>query len=543
MSTDTTSHDLFQYAPAALWEVDFSYAKTFLDQLPCQNEESFAYYLLEHPDDVETIMSLRRVVRVNEAALGLFKAKSREQLISHLPNIHTHDGMRIYLQALVDMRLKRKQGELFLPVKDFETNIIPVRFAWRVMKGYEDTYQRMVFSYTPGDRADVKLQATPLEVMVREVKNERLIRAKLESEHQRLIDIVESTSDLVVTVDNHRMLCYLNKAGRQLLGISDVEDITRYTIADIHPQYFIEKTFVHVLTVLQTEDHLVTDVIFLSQSGEEILTSLATVAHKSPTGELLFMSAVARDVRNMRETERHMQQMKDEIADIYRLNSMGEVASGIAHEINQPLTAVVNYASGCLRRLRTDSVAPEIFDAMEKVVFHANRAGEIVHRIKDYLRRGELQREAASVNELIESVLSLPQFQFLPQNMMIETQLNHDLPNVEVDTIYIKQVLVNLLENAIDAMKHDVQQLHHLQIKTLKTPKGDVVVSVKDTGLGIPVDMHSKIFHPLYTTKEHGTGLGLAISRYIVEQHEGQITVESKIGEGSQFDVVLPSSG
>jgi C4-dicarboxylate-specific signal transduction histidine kinase len=219
---------------------------------------------------------------------------------------------------------------------------------------------------------------------------------------------------------------------------------------------------------------------------------------------------------------------------------MGEMATGMAHELNQPLAAIVNYANGCSRRLQSASSKTEdLVGAMGQITVQAQRASEIIRRLRALVGKQPPIRAEADLNHLVREVCSFVEFEMNRVGLQIELDPGGEAIPVRVDLVQIEQVLLNLVRNAIDALQESPDGPQRLCIRT--RVEGDrAIVAVEDSGPGIGPDRIPHLFHPFFTTKEGGMGMGLAISQTIVENHDGRIWAESEPGRGSIFYVSLP---
>jgi len=235
------------------------------------------------------------------------------------------------------------------------------------------------------------------------------------------------------------------------------------------------------------------------------------------------------------------QQHQADLAHVARLGTMGEMASGLAHELNQPLTAIVNYTRGCVRRLSGKKVEdlPAIVNAMEHSCSEAERAAEIIRRMRELVNKELPRREANDINDIIEVVIKLVQPKIKENHVSIIRELVQKPPKVFVDRIQIEQVLINLLNNAIDAMK-DTPILKREIIIQSRYDKEVVQVKVFDRGSGLPNNMRSDVFEPFFSTKNEGMGMGLSISRSIMEAHNGNLNAEQRELGGSIFSFTIP---
>jgi PAS domain S-box-containing protein len=240
------------------------------------------------------------------------------------------------------------------------------------------------------------------------------------------------------------------------------------------------------------------------------------------------------------ERERLRQALAD-LAHINRVTTMGELTASLAHEVNQPIAAAVTNANTCLRWLSRDQ--PDLGEAREaamRIVKDGTRAAEIIKRVRLLFEKGTPQREMVDVNEVILGMTVLFRSEAARDNVIIRTRLAADLPQVMADRVQLQQVLMNLMMNAIDAMK-DVDGTRELDIKSERTEDEQLLLSVSDTGVGLSAHQTEQIFNAFFTTKAHGTGMGLRISRSIVESHGGRLWAGDNSPRGASFYISLPT--
>ncbi len=252
-----------------------------------------------------------------------------------------------------------------------------------------------------------------------------------------------------------------------------------------------------------------------------------------------FFTGFIRDLTERQQTEARLQELQSELVHISRLTAMGEMASALAHELNQPLSAIANYMKGSRRLLEssTDERSALLRDAMDKAGDQALRAGQIIRRLRDFVARGESERRVESVKKLIEEASALALVGAKDQGVRVRFQFDPAVDLVLADKVQIQQVLLNLLRNAVDAMESS--QKRELVISTALGDGDMIVLSVSDTGSGIAPEMATQLFQPFVTNKRHGMGVGLSISRTIVEAHGGQIDVEPNPAGGTTFRFTL----
>jgi two-component system sensor kinase FixL len=257
------------------------------------------------------------------------------------------------------------------------------------------------------------------------------------------------------------------------------------------------------------------------------------------SGERRYFTGFIRDLSERQVTETRLQELQTELVHISRLTAMGEMASTLAHELNQPLSAIANYMKGSRRLLEAagDERSAKIRDAIDKAAAQALRAGDIIRRLRDFVARGESERLVESVNKLVEesSVLALVGAKELGVRVRFDLTPGADL--VLVDRVQIQQVLLNLIRNAVEAM--DACDRRELSLRTTTGDDGMIVVAVADTGHGMAAEVTAQLFKPFVTTKSQGMGVGLSISRSIIDAHGGRIWAEPNPGGGTVFRFTL----
>src|SRR6266851_2959039 len=243
-----------------------------------------------------------------------------------------------------------------------------------------------------------------------------------------------------------------------------------------------------------------------------------------------------------RQAEEELRQAQADLAHASRVSSMGELTASLAHEVNQPIAATVTDAKTCLRRLARDQ--PDLDEARmaaSRAVKDATRAAEIIKRVRLLFKKGALQRELVDLNEVIREMMLLLHSEATQYAILARTELTADLPHVMGDRVQLQQVLMNLMMNSIDAMK-SVDGTRELTIQSQRDEDGQVLISVSDTGIGLPPQKAEQIFDAFFTTKPHGTGMGLRISRSIVESNGGHLWAADNSPRGARFCFTLPSA-
>jgi two-component system sensor kinase FixL len=237
------------------------------------------------------------------------------------------------------------------------------------------------------------------------------------------------------------------------------------------------------------------------------------------------------------------EQLREDITHLTRVTTMGELTAALAHELNQPLTAIMNNANAAHQMIASGlKDVEEIREILTDIIADDQRAGEIIQRVRSLVKKGELSLQSLDVNEVIGEVARLVQSDALIQGVEIRLKLSPELPPVRSDRIQLQQVLLNLIVNAFQAMKA-MQGGRVLSVQTMLLPADVVLVTVQDCGPGIPPDMMETIFNPFFSSKPGGLGMGLAICRTIIASLGGRIWAENEANRGAVFKLALPIAG
>jgi PAS domain S-box-containing protein len=255
------------------------------------------------------------------------------------------------------------------------------------------------------------------------------------------------------------------------------------------------------------------------------------------------LAGIAIERKLAREERERLRQAQADLAHINRVTTMGELTASLAHEIKQPITAAFIDAKTCLRWLaRDEPEVPAAREAASRLVTDVTRAADIISRISSLFKKGALQHEFVDLNELIQEMIVLLRSEAARYSILIRSELAEGLPNIMAERVQLQQVFMNLMLNGIDAMK-DIGTAGELTIKSQQLKEGQLLVSVCDTGIGLPQQEAEQMFSAFFSTKAHGTGMGLPISRSIIESHGGRLWATSNSGRGASFHFTLPSKG
>jgi PAS domain S-box-containing protein len=369
---------------------------------------------------------------------------------------------------------------------------------------------------------------------------EERLRATLE----RYRVLYENNPVMYFTVEADGTVRSVNRFGAEQLGY-DVEELLGRSVLDV----FVPQDREDMRAQLQRCIDDLGNVTHwecrkVRKDGRVLWVRESARALRESDGRIVIL-IVCEDATERKQAEAAARRHQADLAHVGRVSLMGEMAAGLAHELNQPLAAIVNFTRGCERRLRARGVADaEMLHALEQVSDQALRAGEIIRRIRKFIRKGESTLAWVDLNDLVRNVAQLADPDGRHQGVRVQLALSPSVPKVYVDSIQIEQVILNLMRNGFDAMDGEALAEKTLSIRTAALANTSVDVAISDTGAGLKGDLVDRIFDPFFSTKATGLGLGLSISRSIVEAHGGRLWAEPNPGGGStfRFSLAVPSN-
>jgi PAS domain S-box-containing protein len=277
----------------------------------------------------------------------------------------------------------------------------------------------------------------------------------------------------------------------------------------------------------------------LRKDGSEVPVEVGLNPIRSPEGVFALASVI--DITERKRSELELEQQRSELAHLSRVTMLGELSGSLAHELNQPLSAILSNAQAAQRFLASDAPnLEEVREILKDIVEQDKRAGEVIQRLRLLLMKGEVHRQVLDLSEVLLDVLKLVRSDLVNQGVSLGTELAPDLPAVFGDRVQVQQVVLNLVMNGCDAMSGIERPHRRLIVKAAHEDGGGVRVSIADHGCGIPRETLSRVFEPFFTTKRQGMGLGLAVCRSIIEAHNGRLWAESEPGEGATFHFMIP---
>ncbi len=358
--------------------------------------------------------------------------------------------------------------------------------------------------------------------------------------------ILATAVDGIVVIDEHGVISTFNRAAAELFGY-EPEEVIGSPVTTLMPEPHRGHHDQYVQHYISTGEQRIIgigrELEARHRDGHRIPVYLA-VSEIVLDGQRRF-TGIIRDLSEQQAAREVLAEQREKLAHVGRLSIMGEMTASIAHEINQPLTAIAMYAQSSLKLIQRGDPDPvKLAAALEKLNTQSLRAGAIIERIQRFARAQQSHRELLSLNPLLKELVKLAEGDARIHDVTITFDLADHLPAVCCDPIQIQQVALNLIRNAIDAMK-DVNCAHGnaLSIASRALPEGRVEVDVCDQGPGVPEHQIDLLFKPFHTTKKDGMGMGLSICRTIIAEHGGELSFRNNSGGGATFFFTLPASG
>lgn len=362
-------------------------------------------------------------------------------------------------------------------------------------------------------------------------------------EKARAEHYLEISRSMIVGLDRDGTVNLINPRGCEILGWSEAEILGRNWFDTVLPDRHGKRQLELVRDLL--EGNAVSDGVseceVLTKAGQVRRISWNVALQRDPKGEVVGTLCSGQDVTDRVMAEVEAQRHHQELAHVMRLSTMGEMASGMAHELNQPLTAVMTYCAAALAVLERQPDQPEsVRGILEKATEQARRAGDIIRRLRGLVKKGDNEQESIELDRLIEEVVAFLEWELRHSAIELELRLNGGGCPVHADPVQIEQVLINLIRNSLDSIRAGAVAGGRIAVETALTERATLVLTVRDNGPGIDPYVVPRLFEPFLTTKKKGLGIGLSISRSIIEAHGGTLWGENQPAGGSVFGFELP---
>ncbi len=360
-------------------------------------------------------------------------------------------------------------------------------------------------------------------------------------ELRKLSRALEQTSETIIITDADGLIEYVNPSFERLSGFSLLETVgfkPSILKSEEHDSSFYKNVWRTI-----SSGRVFTGIFINRCSDGSLLYEDKTITPlRDETGKIINYIATGLDITEQKIVAKQQDDHQQQLAHVSRVSMMGEMASSIAHELNQPLAAIANYAQGCVRRLSSPSYnTSQIINALENISVQSKRSGDIIKRMRDFVRKGEPNRASTDINQIIQDSVQLANFDARKRGVYVHMQLQKVIPLVLADDIQIEQVVLNLIRNAFEAMDGNSWTRKELIIHSWYNNQIDMVeVAVWDTGHGISAEQRENLFDAFFSTKPEGMGMGLSISRSIVESHGGHLAANINQVNGTTFRFSLP---
>lgn len=359
---------------------------------------------------------------------------------------------------------------------------------------------------------------------------------------ERLRAILDTAVDAIVTIEESGVIESINPAAERAFGYTRDELVGR-NVSMLMPSPYREEHDSHIANYLRTGQARIIGIgreIEVQRKDGSVFPADIAVSEVRLPGRRLF-TGIIRDLTERREMEAQAGLRLDDAAHTARLLELGEMCSGIVHEVNQPLTAIVSFTEACLRTVRSGRAEPALIeDTLGRVAGQGARAAAILSRLGHLVRKDKRRRETFSLGAAFEETLLLLDHERRRRGIRIALDCRPDLPSVTADRVQVEQILLNLLRNAFHAVSG--AECPQVWMRTRRAGTDQVRLVVEDNGPGLAPEQCERVFETFYTTKPNGLGVGLAISRSLAEEHGGRLWAESADGRGARFALELPCS-
>jgi two-component system sensor kinase FixL len=369
----------------------------------------------------------------------------------------------------------------------------------------------------------------------------RRTRGILAEREMHLQSILDTVPDATVVIDSSGLMQSFNTSAVRQFGYAPEEVIGR-NVSMLMPVPYREQHDGYLHRYLTTGEKRIigVDRVVVGRRKDGTTFPMKLAVGEVRLGERRFFTGFIRDLTEREESQAKLDQISNELTRLARVNELGEMASTLAHELNQPLSAIANYVQGCRRMLERldDELASRMRGALEETAKQALRAGNIIRHLREFVTRGDTERRPEDIKSLIEEAGALALVGSRERGISSVFDFGPENDSVIADRVQIQQVLTNLLRNGMEAMRDS--EVKRLTVTTRRVEGGRLEVEVADTGPGIADDIAPQLFQPFVTSKPNGMGVGLSISRRIIESHGGELTVRRNEAGGATFTFTLP---
>lgn len=544
--------DLFQAMTVSFWELDLSVIAGLLDEQLPGTDRDFATYLKKHPACVATILRAARIVDVNDQTLALFGGSDKADLLGTLEQFWSPDRWVDGAAAVLDVLINKTSLTIETRLRRLDGAEFDAQFTlWfsaddrrRGLAAVTDISER-VNAFNELEQSEQRFrdlfQHLPLPVL--QIKSARLLEFLQDLRDQGVEDLsrhLAQNPDFIWTAMENTVVERANDAALKLLGAANHDELegSITPLFSNHPEIYARLLQNRFQNFEAYEEE-----ITLTAFDGTVREGTLTVAFPPAMAKIGVTISAFIDGTEKKQAERRLRHVEAEYAHAARISMLGELTASIAHEVNQPLAAIMTYGEAGLRWLsRPNAKLAEVRDIVTRIVADAQRAAGVIARVRNMACHRKQDEELVSLDDLVAEALQFLGHEFRLHNVKVTHVASVGSTVVNVDRIQLQQVVVNLAINAVQAIAKSDCKRREVVVRT--TVEGtNVQCSVEDSGPGIPEEALDRIFESFFTTKESGMGMGLPISRSIIEAHGGAMTVDngSSFG-GARFSISLPVS-
>lgn len=503
---------IFQGSNVSIWELDFSQVEAMIEELRQQGVRDFRDYIAGHPEFVRRAMKTVGVRDVNDATLRLYRAKSKDHLLASLNHLSTSETKAVYAEQLIALAENRSSFQAESVVRTVDGERLSVLVA---------------VAFPPKGAKSASTLASILDVTDRR-------RAQQLTQH-----IFESAPDGMGVIGRDYRYQRVNPVYERNWKLP-AEQIVGLHVSDLHGSRVFEHTLKPYMDRCFAGEQVSLAEWFTTANGRFYFSVIYSPL-RFGSDQVEAALAITRDLTDHMVASEALHDAEAALARVNRVTTLGVLAASIAHEVNQPLGAMITSAAACRRWLAAQPPDMEkARSALQRIANDGRRAGQVVDRIRALVNRQAPRRTSVDLNEAILEVVALTRDEVRRNTILLETSLATDVPLIEGDRVQLQQVVLNLLVNAIEAMRGDGTRSRELAIESGRDGATAVTVEVRDSGPGVDPDRMDHLFEAFYTTKEEGIGMGLSISRSIIEAHGGRLWVSPNVPHGAAFRFSLP---
>jgi two-component system sensor kinase FixL len=379
--------------------------------------------------------------------------------------------------------------------------------------------------------------------VARDVTAAKRAQGELQEREAHLQSVLDTVPDAMVVIDTRGIMQSFSNTAEKLFGYTAAEAVGR-NVSMLMPEPYRAQHDGNLGRYLATGERRIIGIgrVVIGQRKDGSTFPMELSVGEMRSGDRRFFTGFLRDLSERQATQQRLQDLQSELIFMSRFTALGEMASTLAHELNQPLTAVASYLNGARRLLDAGKAGDAAMarDAIESAAAQALRAGQIIKRLREFVARGESERQVEDLRKLVEEASALALVGAKESGTRVSFVFDPQARFVLADKIQIQQVLLNLIRNAVEAMQEVVRR--ELTLSTRLVDAGTIEIAVADTGPGLAPEVSAKLFQPFVTTKEHGMGVGLSISRTIIETHGGRLLADANPGGGTVFRLTLKSA-